>query len=143
MKFVDKRRVVRVKINNTETKRLDELCLTITDGSHTSPKGIETGYPMFSVKDMGEYGFSYEGCKFISKHDFDEMVKNGCIPKKDDILLAKDGSILERIFVMKKDCDGAILSSIAILRLNCNLISPSYLCYFLKNPTTKNTYRRM
>src|SRR5207248_6608887 len=35
-----------------EVKHLSEVCSRITDGSHWSPKTVENGYPMASVKDM-------------------------------------------------------------------------------------------
>ena len=36
--------------SSVEWKTLDDLCTVITDGSHSSPVGIEHGYPMLSVK---------------------------------------------------------------------------------------------
>ncbi len=116
---------------------LDELCF-ITDGSHFSPEGIESGYPMFAVKDMGEYGFDYSSCKRISKEDFQLMKKSGCVPKMGDVLVAKDGSYLKEIFVQTEDKEEAILSSIAIFRPNTKLILPDYLCYLLKSPSVLN-----
>lgn len=118
--------------------KLDDICLKITDGSHYSPKAIEKGYPMFSVKDMTEYGFNYSNCKHISENDFEKMKKSGCVPQKDDILVAKDGSYLKHIFIYEKEKDEAILSSIAIFRPNRNLVIPKYLCYLLKSPQIFN-----
>jgi len=45
--------------------KLDEVCLNITDGSHTSPSSVEKGYYMASVKDMDEYSFST--CSAVSQ----------------------------------------------------------------------------
>lgn len=118
--------------------KLSELCVKVTDGSHFSPKAQSVGYPMFSVKDMLEYGFDYKSCKRINKEDFDKMVSSGCVPQKDDILVAKDGSYLKQIFRCKETKDEAILSSIAIFRPNKEIINPSFLCYLLKSPKVYN-----
>lgn len=115
--------------------RLDDICIKITDGSHFSPKSDKNGnIPMLSVKDMKKYDFDYENCKYINEEDFKIMLKQDCVPKKDDILVAKDGSYLKEIFVNKVESKKAILSSIAIFRVNKDLVLPNYLCYLLKSP---------
>ncbi len=118
--------------------KLEDLCLKITDGSHFSPQGIEEGYPMFSVKDMLEYGFDYTNCKYISQSDFDIMIAGDCVPQKGDILVAKDGSFLKQIFMCKETRKEAILSSIAIFRPNQSLVTSPFLCYLLKSPKVYN-----
>lgn len=118
--------------------KLKDICLTVTDGSHFSPKAQDEGYPMFSVKDMLEYGFDYSKCKRISEEDFVKMKSSGCVPQKDDILVAKDGSYLKEIFVCEENRDEAILSSIAIFRPNQETVNPYYLCYLLKSPQIFN-----
>lgn len=118
--------------------KLKDICLKITDGSHKSPKAQSSGYPMFSVKDMEEYGFNYNDCKLISSEDFAEMKSTGCVPEKDDILIAKDGSYLKQIFICKESKEEAILSSIAIFRPDKNIIEPRFLMYLLKSPQVFN-----
>lgn len=116
---------------------LEEICEKITDGSHSSPKAQETGFPMFSVKDMLEYGFDYSNCKYISCEDFAVLKQNDCVPQKGDVLVAKDGSYLKQIFVCEETKDEGVLSSIAIFRPN-KLVDPYYLCYLLKSPKIYN-----
>ena len=118
--------------------KLKDICLTVTDGSHFSPKGVFEGYPMFSVKDMLEYGFDYSNCKRISREDYKKMESSGCVPQKGDILVAKDGSYLKEIFVCEKTKEEAILSSIAIFRPNQDVVTPYYLNYLLKSPKVYN-----
>lgn len=118
--------------------RLGEICTKITDGSHFSPQACQTGYPMFSVKDMLEYGFDYSNCKHISAKDFESMKNGDCVPQKGDILVAKDGSFLKQIFECKETKEEAILSSIAMFRPNQDFITPTFLCYLLKSPKVYN-----
>lgn len=118
--------------------KLGEICTKITDGSHFSPQACQTGYPMFSVKDMLEYGFDYSNCKHISAKDFESMKNGDCVPQKGDILVAKDGSFLKQIFECKETKEEAILSSIAMFRPNQDFITPTFLCYLLKSPKVYN-----
>ena len=41
---------------------LNDICSVITDGSHFSPEDEGVGYPMLSVKDMGETDLDLSGC---------------------------------------------------------------------------------
>ena len=116
---------------------LIDLCELVTDGSHHSPPSQADGYYMASVKDMGMYMFNYTDCRKISQEDYEKLVKSGCSPKNNDILIAKDGSPLSNIFIYKEEYPMVLLSSIAIIRTNENKILPKYLKYYLQNPSIK------
>ena len=113
-----------------EIKSTGDVC-SITDGSHFSPVGKEDGYPMLSVRNMRNDGFRYDDCKLVSQEDYDVLVKQGCKPLKNDVLIAKDGSYFYYGFVVKKEIEQAVLSSIAILRPNLEKIHPEYLCRYM------------
>lgn len=115
---------------------LGEISLKITDGAHHSPKEFDCGKPMFSVKNMRDQGFDYNGVKTISDEDFVKLVNSGCQPQKDDILIAKDGSVMKHVFRVKGDIDYVLLSSIAIVRPDKSKVNPSYLVYAIKDPST-------
>ena len=119
--------------------KLNEVCIKITDGSHYSPVGDINGeYPMLSVKDMYDYGFKYNDCKLINRIDYEKLVKSDCKPQYNDVLIAKDGSYLKHVFVIKNEIEQAILSSIGILRPNLKKIVPEYLKYYLHSSFVKN-----
>ena len=117
---------------------LDDVCIRITDGSHYSPADApDAPYPMYSVKDMETYGFNSSSCKHITEEEFHKMQKNDCVPRLNDILVAKDGSYLKEIFICSEEKDEAILSSIAIFRPNTEIIMPEILLYLLKQPSVR------
>jgi type I restriction enzyme S subunit len=126
-------------MSNLEFVKLNTICTRITDGSHYSPKGISKGYPMLSVKDMLHHGFSYDDCKYISEEDYNDMLRNDCVPLLNDLLIAKDGSYLKHVFVIKEVKKQAILSSIGILRPDLKKINPEYLKYYLHSNSVKVT----
>lgn len=115
-----------------EWHTLGEIC-SITDGSHFSPKEVAEGYYMPSVKDMRNDGFDFSLCKKISKADYELLVRNGCRPQPNDVLIAKDGAtMLKHAFVASGTEDIVILSSIAILRPNTDIIFPKYLAHYFR-----------
>jgi len=118
---------------------LKSLCIKITDGSHYSPKSIKEGFAMLSVKDMNDNSFSYKNCNYISKEDYEKLKKADCKPLLNDLVIAKDGSYLKHVFVIKDEKEQAVLSSIGILRPNLQKIDPSYLKYYLQTKSVKET----
>ena len=114
-----------------EMKTLGDICTKITDGSHFSPQAVEQGYYMPSVKDMRNNGFDYSTCKQISEEDFENLVNNGCKPKLNDVLIAKDGSMLKYVFPVLEEKSIVVLSSIAILTPKQEFVNSKYLSYYL------------
>ena len=115
-----------------KNEKLKDITIKITDGSHFSPAGVSTGYPMLSSKDMGDYDFNLTGIKYISKETYDLLVNNGCKPQVGDIVIIKDGnSYLKKAFVIREERDIVLLSSIGIIRPDKTRVDPYYLRYFL------------
>lgn len=113
-----------------EDVKLGNICLKVTDGAHHSPQSVKIGYPMYSVKDMTSSGFRKNSARLISKDDFDKLVNQNCKPELNDILIAKDGSILKYCFVVKEKVEGVILSSIALLRPNLKKVFPEFIAQY-------------
>lgn len=121
---------------------IEEVCILVTDGAHNSPKSVDDGEYMASVKDFTEYGFDFSGCRRISEKDYLILKKQGCIPKIDDILIGKDGArYFEDIIIYRQNERPALLSSIAILRVDKSKITPEFLYYTLKSPIVKKDVR--
>lgn len=121
---------------------INEVCILVTDGAHNSPKSVDDGEYMASVKDFTEYGFDFSGCRRISEKDYLILEKQGCVPKIGDILVGKDGArYFEDIIIYRQDERPALLSSIAILRVDKSKITPEFLYYTLKSPIVKKDVR--
>lgn len=127
---------------NFKNSTIGDACLLVTDGSHFSPKSVEHGEYMVSVKDFTPYGFDFDNCRQISTKDYEKLKKSGCIPQYEDILIGKDGArYFEDIVVYRQTEQPALLSSIAILRCNTNELLPDYLYYMMINPAFKQNVR--
>lgn len=117
---------------------LKDACLLVTDGSHNSPKSVSHGLPMASVKDLTPYGITLETCRLISEEDFHRLAKQDCRPQKGDVLIAKDGATaLDTVCEFQQDFEVILLSSVAILRSNPDIITPTFLRYYLDSPVTR------
>ena len=90
--------------NTWQISTLGQICSMLTDGSHFSPKEVESEFMMLSVKDMTYSKFDFSNAKTISARDFENLVRGKCSPELGDILLSKDGAnCLDLIFVYKQN----------------------------------------
>ena len=125
-----------------KTSTIGEACSLVTDGSHFSPKSVEHGEFMVSVKDFTEYGFDFTSCRKISREDYETLKRNGCVPRQNDILIGKDGArYFEDIILYRQSEQPALLSSIAILRCDEYEILPEFLYYILRTPSFRQDVR--
>ena len=121
-------------------KLIDQLTL-ITDGAHRSPKSVNDGLPMASVKDLGPWGVNVGTCRLISQDEFRRLVSGGCQPEQGDVLLAKDGArCLETVCEFRQPDEIVLLSSVAILRPSGHCPS-SFLHTWLSLPQTVHYLR--
>lgn len=124
------------------TSTIDDICKLVTDGAHNSPKSVDNGYYMASVKDFTAYGFDFSNCRKISEADYLKLKKQGCVPESGDILVGKDGArYFEDVIIYRQKEQPALLSSIAILRVDDTKVTSEFLYYTLKSPTVKKDVR--
>lgn len=121
-----------------DSKPLIEYCYEITDGSHFSPKtSPDFHYPYITVRDIVGDKINFDNCKRVQEKDYLELVRNGCKPDNGDVLFSKDGTV-GKVALNKTDKDFVVLSSLAILRPNHELILSAYLKYAVHNPSFIN-----
>ena len=121
---------------------LDELCILITDGTHYSPKDEGKGFPFLTVKDMSESGLDFDNCIRISEQVWQKADDGNSAPKPGDVLLSKDGTV-GKVHVVKNEGQFAVLSSIAILRPDPEILDSDYLGHFLKSENAMRQASRM
>jgi type I restriction enzyme S subunit len=117
---------------------LEAVCTRITDGSHWSPPTVASTHRMASSKDMHRWGLNLSTARTIANEDFDSLVRNDCKPLAGDLLITKDGAnYLKYCFVIEKDIDVVLLSSIAMVRPAPERMRPHYLAFHLAEPSVK------
>lgn len=116
---------------NYPIRQLDEVCIKITDGSHSTPKLIHDGYPFLTVANMNDRDFDYSDAKKISKEDYDKLVKNDCKPLRGDVLFSKDGTV-GKVMEILEEKEQVTLSSIAILRPNQTKLLPTFFTEYMR-----------
>ena len=112
-------------------KKLDEVCIKITDGSHNPPKGVnyQTEYLMLSSQNVFDGNINFDNPRYLTKEDFESEYKRTYI-EKGDILLTIVGTVGRTAIV--NDEKIALQRSVAVLKLN-NEVNSQYVSYSFQN----------
>lgn len=114
-------------------KKLNEICIKITDGSHLPPQEVENGEMMLSSRNIYDDGINFQRYRKISKTDFEEENKRTNI-SPGDILFTCVGSIGRCLVVPPNAPKFTLQRSVAVIKPKDELNS-KYLAYCLKSPS--------
>ena len=119
---------------------LPAICeIPITDGTHQTPtySDKENGIPFLSSKDVTSQKIDWSKIKYITKNLHEELQKR-VKPKKNDILLAKNGTTGVAALV-ETDEIFDIYVTLALIRPT-NIIYPKFLLFMLNSSFCKNQF---
>ena len=114
-----------------EVKTIGDVCYSVKDGPHVSPKYTKTGIPFISVNNIINGVIDISNCKYISQEDFEIYSKKGK-PEKHDILYTKGGTtgFAKRVDV---DFEFSQWVHVALLKFNHDIINSAFFEYMLNN----------
>ncbi|MCE5999868.1 restriction endonuclease subunit S [Acinetobacter pittii] len=120
-----------------EKKKIKQVLTKLTDGTHHSPPAMDEGIPYITAKHIKE-GFIdfYSKPTFVSIEDH-KAIYSRCDPKQGDVLYIKDGATTGIASINYFNFEFSLLSSVALLRPDSNLITNDYLESWLNHKTVK------
>lgn len=118
-------------------KKLRDVCVKITDGTHHSPPIIKEGVPYVTAKHVRENKVDFfKNPTFISEKDH-QGIYSRCAPTRGDVLYIKDGATTGVAAVNEYDFEFSMLSSLALLKPTLSTLNPYYLVSWLNNKDIK------
>ena len=121
------------------TKRLQDICEKITDGTHQTPTYFDNGIVFLSSRNVTSGKINWDNIKYIDQKQHLEMHKR-LAPRMGDILLAKNGTTGVAAMV-DRDIVFDIYVSLALLR-PLKTIRPDLLLYFVNSPVAKRQFNK-
>ena len=112
--------------------RLQSISSILTDGTHKTPEYSDSGYLFLSSKNVTSGKIDWENVMHIPEYLHKELYER-LAPAKDDILLAKNGTIGIAAIVDRNEVFD-IYVSLALIRIVNNLVFPSYVLYAIGSP---------
>jgi type I restriction enzyme S subunit len=122
-----------VNKRNYNVRKLSDLCIKITDGTHHSPPMVKEGIPYITAKHLGKgYLDFYSDPTYISVEDH-QKIYSRCNPIKGDVLYIKDGATTGIAGINHYDFEFSMLSSLALIKVEPSKLNNYYLVYYLNN----------
>lgn len=115
-----------------EQRKLDELA-DVRDGTHASPKYVESGYPLVTSKNIQNGKLNFKEIQYISKKDYEEINKRSKVDI-NDILLSMIGTIGSLSLIQKEPFFA--IKNVGLIK-NIEKINSVYLYEFLQSPNIK------
>jgi len=121
--------------NNWKETCLEDL-YDVRDGTHESPKFLDSGYPFITSKNLKGDVINFDNIKFISKEDYDSFNKRSKV-NKGDILFAMIGTIGNPV-VVEIEPNFAI-KNVALIKVPSSQ-SNHYLKYYLQSKSVMSRF---
>ena len=118
-----------------EIRKMEEISLKITDGTHQSPKFLKEGIPFLLVSNIVNNKINYKTNKFISEEDFETLNKRTPI-EIGNILLTSVGSYGNPA-IIESEMKFAFQRHVAFIKPNHSKINYHFLFHFLKSDSIK------
>ena len=139
-KIKNKQQIMTIVENiGCSRKYIKDVALKVTDGSHNPPIKVgETKFKMLSAANITEIGLDYDaGYRYITEEDFIKENKRTQI-SKNDILLSIVGTIGKATIINKNNLNLTVQRSVAVIKVNQDIIIPKYFLYYIKSKTFQN-----
>lgn len=114
-----------------EWVNVDSFCYKVTDGTHFTPRYMDSGVRFVSAKDIGGGALTFNRCKFISQEEHAQLYRR-CNPEYHDIVISKSGSIGTVALVEDRN-EFSLFESLALLKFDQANLFPKFLVYVLTN----------
>ena len=125
-----------------ESVTIEDLCTLIKDGTHQTPTYTEdknTGFKFLSSKDVMTQKICWEDIKYIPA-ELHEKLYATIQPRRNDILMSKNGVNYGVAAVNNTDEIFDIYVSLALLRPRVDRVNPVYFRCAINNPDTKRQF---
>lgn len=113
--------------------RLSEV-IDVRDGTHDTPKYLPNGYPLITGKDFYNGYFELNKTQYISKEDYEEIIKRSKVDVGDILFSMIGGNIGSMIRISKENYFDMAIKNVALFKQYVKSETLSYyLFYFLQS----------
>ena len=118
---------------NWNKRTLKEVCTKLNDGTHFSPESFSMGdYKYITAKNIKASGFDFSNITYVPEAVHRPIFER-CNPEQGDVLYIKDGATTGIAIVNTLKEEFTLLSSVALLKQNRNVINGYFLAALLNN----------
>lgn len=119
-----------------EVKIIKDVCTQVTDGEHTTPERVESGYYLLSARNVKNSYLDLSDVDYLTEKELRRIQKR-CNPKEGDILISCSGTI-GNVCKVPEGMDFGLVRSVAMIKLKRDEIEPDYLEIVLQSFNLQN-----
>jgi type I restriction enzyme S subunit len=120
---------------------LGRLSKQITDGTHHTPKYVDSGVKFLSVKDISSGKINLENTRFISPEEHEQLILR-CKPEVGDIMFCRIGTLGVPVIVDIEE-PFSIFVSVGLIKFFKDEVLPQYLQKVLDSPYLWRQYMKV
>ena len=107
-----------------------EICQSVRDGTHDTPRYVDSGIPLVTSKNLTLNGLDMSKIQYISKEDHKEISKRSSVAK-GDILYGMIGTIGNAVLIEEESQFS--IKNVGLFKVNPKYLNSEYLLYWLKS----------
>lgn len=115
--------------------RGDEFCTRVTDGTHDTPKQVDSGKHLITSKHIKGDQIDFDSAYFISQEDFNEINKRSKV-EQWDVIISMIGAYCGFCFVERNSKIDYAVKNVGLFKCG-NELNAKWLYYYLSSPTGK------
>ena len=115
-----------------EWVRLSEV-IDVRDGTHDTPKYLPNGYPLITGKDFYNGYFELNKTQYISKEDYEEIIKRSKVDVGDILFSMIGGNIGSMIRISEENYFDMAIKNVALFKQYVKSETLSYFCSIFCN----------
>lgn len=121
-----------------DATKLEDVCLTITDGDHLTPTFSDEGVKFIFVGNVSSGYLHFNGCKHVTR-DYYAGLRDYRKPRRGDVLYSAVGATLGIPAIVDHDEEFCFQRHVALIRPNRDKVASKYLWYMLRTGTLYRT----
>lgn len=118
--------------------KAEDYCDSVRDGTHDTPKPVESGYKLVTGKHIKNGTIDYSDAYFISEKDY-VAINQRSLVEKWDVLMSMIGTVGE-VAVVKEKPNYAI-KNVALFKCGGSELKGKWLKYYLSSPNAQGKMR--
>jgi type I restriction enzyme S subunit len=124
-----------------EVKSLEEVCTTIVDCPHTTPKFMHKGVLIVRNFNIREGELVLDAAHYTTEDEWQTRTRR-CIPENDDVLFSREAPIGEACLA-PKNTRFSLGQRTMLLRPDKRLLNPLFLVYVFYSPLIRRKLRNL
>ncbi|MES9951022.1 MAG: restriction endonuclease subunit S [Candidatus Thiodiazotropha sp.] len=102
-----------------------DVCTKVTDGTHDTPKPVDTGVPYITAIHVKGGKIDFKNCLYLSRRDH-ELIYKRCNPENGDLLVVNIGAGVAECGLVEVDYEFSI-KNVALLKPNKLMLDGKFL----------------